>query len=193
MVKPKRLYKLINEEHKQAICQQITCNYHLELENIQVVVDSVFSIRVSILFNYSVIRWLKFFQKNLMVSPYKRHISFNIETCCKYAEMYTALKGKCTIKFYHTDKLLFMLSMCNLYRCVTNCTKYGVCRQACVCFVSCLIVALGSLGVKMYQMFKDSHNKGTLIRFIQLLQKHLRSMSWGSPTLLYCIMLEFTG
>ncbi|KAJ9053152.1 hypothetical protein DSO57_1027159 [Entomophthora muscae] len=78
-------------------------------------IKSTFGVEASISFYYHLLKKISFSWKKLRVSPYNQNSPNNIETRKNYAEAYTALKAKGTVKFYYIDESAFSLSMRNAY------------------------------------------------------------------------------
>ncbi|KAJ9062560.1 hypothetical protein DSO57_1009615 [Entomophthora muscae] len=137
-----RVSTMLTKEHKWAIHQWITRDHYLELANIQAMVKSTFGIEDLIFFYYHLVKGIQYPWKKLGVSPYNRNSPANLETRKKYAEAYTALKAKGTVKFYYIDKSAFALSMRNEYGYVPKGLNVGMAQRAAVCATAYSMVAL---------------------------------------------------
>ncbi|KAJ9058952.1 hypothetical protein DSO57_1007349 [Entomophthora muscae] len=143
-----RVSTMLTKEHKWAIHQWITQDCHLKLENTQDMVKSTFGVEALISFYYCLLKRMCFSWKNLGVSPYNRNSPTNIKTQKKYAEAYTALKAKRTVKFYFIEKSAFASSMRNGYGYVPKGSNNEMAWRAAVCATAYLMVALlGPKGV----------------------------------------------
>ena len=70
--------------------------------------------------------------------------------------------------------------MCNVYGYVPKGAKDRVsCRVSVHATAFSMEARLGLLGIEMYQMIKGSHNSSTFIKFLWLVQEHLRLTSQG--------------
>ncbi|KAJ9057345.1 hypothetical protein DSO57_1023651 [Entomophthora muscae] len=158
---------MLTKEHKWAICQWITQDCHLELVNIQAMVKSTFGVEALISFYYHLVKEIQFSWKKLGVSPYNWNSPANIKTQKNYAEAYTSLKAKGTVKLYYIDKSAFALSMQNEYGYITKGSNDGMAWHAAVRATAYSMVALlGPKEVELYQMVLGSHNSCTFLSFL---------------------------